>query len=45
MRTIDGSDIPITADTVCVHGVGRAVALVKRLRETLVAAGIAIAAP
>ena len=46
VRAIDGSDIPIQADTICVHGdTADAVAFVQSLRAKLVAAGIAIAAP
>ena len=46
VRAIDGSDIPIQADTICVHGdTPDAVAFVQDLRARLAAAGIAVAAP
>lgn len=46
VRAIDGSDIPIQADTICVHGdTAGAVAFVQQLRARLAAAGIAVAAP
>jgi UPF0271 protein len=46
VRAIDGSDIPIQADTICVHGdTADAVAFVQSLRAKLAAAGISIAAP
>jgi UPF0271 protein len=46
VRAIDGSDIPIQADTICVHGdTPDAVAFVQNLRASLAAAGIAVAAP
>jgi UPF0271 protein len=46
VRAIDGSDIPIQADTICVHGdTADAVAFAKDLRARLAAAGIAVAAP
>jgi UPF0271 protein len=46
VRAVDGSDIPIEADTICVHGdTEDAVAFVKNLRAQLAAAGIAVAAP
>jgi UPF0271 protein len=46
VRAVDGSDIPIEADTICVHGdTEDAVAFVKNLRAQLAAAGIAVTAP
>ena len=46
VRAIDGSDIPIQADTICVHGdTADAVAFAKDLRARLAAAGITVAAP
>jgi UPF0271 protein len=46
VRAAEGSDIPIAADTVCVHGdTPEAVAFARQLRESLAAAGIAVAAP
>lgn len=43
VRATDGSDWPIQADTVCVHGDGpHAVAFARRLRQELAAAEIAI---
>jgi len=42
----DGTDIPVAADTVCVHGDGPSpVKFAQRLRAELVAAGIAVRAP
>ncbi|MBT8365338.1 MAG: 5-oxoprolinase subunit PxpA [Deltaproteobacteria bacterium] len=42
----DGSEIDMAADTICVHGDNpAALALVKNIRESLQAAGVAIAAP
>jgi len=43
--TTDGAEVPISADTVCVHGDGpRAVAVAHRLRQELERAGVAIKA-
>ncbi len=43
---IDGSEIDMAADTICVHGDNpAALALVKNIRESLEAAGVKIAAP
>jgi UPF0271 protein len=43
VRAIDGSEIELKAETICVHGDNpKAVALVKRIRETLEAAGVAV---
>jgi UPF0271 protein len=43
---IDGSEIELAADTICVHGDNpSALALVKMIRETLEAAGVEIAPP
>ena len=42
----DGSEIELAADTICVHGDNpSALALVKKIRETLLASDIEIAAP
>ncbi|MSU50498.1 MAG: LamB/YcsF family protein [Opitutus sp.] len=42
----DGTEIPVTAGTVCLHGDGsNAVAFARRLRRSLAAAGIAVRAP
>ena len=46
VRATDGTDIPIVADTVCVHGDGPApVEFAKRLRAEFAAAGIEVRAP
>jgi UPF0271 protein len=46
VTAVDGSDIELRAETVCVHGDNpKALALVKRIRETLDAAGVAIRPP
>ena len=43
---VDGEDIPIRADTICIHGDGpNAAELAQRLRRGLEAAGIEVAAP
>lgn len=43
---IDGSEIELTADTICVHGDNpAALELVKNIRDTLLNAGVEIAAP
>jgi UPF0271 protein len=43
---VDGEDIPIRADTICLHGDGpNAAALARELRSGLIAAGIDVAAP
>ena len=45
VRATDGTDVPITADTVCLHGDGpHAVAFAHRLRKELAAAGVAVKA-
>jgi len=45
VRAIDGSWVPIRADTVCLHGDGpHALAFARRIRERLSAQGIAIRA-
>ena len=45
VRATDGSDVPIRADTVCVHGDGPdPVSFARRLRSELTAAGIEIKA-
>ncbi|MCO6058759.1 5-oxoprolinase subunit PxpA [Pseudomonas sp. MOB-449] len=46
VRTVDGQDIPIRFDSVCIHSdTPGALALVQRTRSRLEAAGIAIKAP
>ncbi len=46
VNTIDGPDIALQAETICVHGDNpKAVALVKKIRETLNAAGVAVKPP
>jgi UPF0271 protein len=43
---VDGEDIPIRADTICIHGDGQnAAQLAKALRTGLTAAGVTVAAP
>jgi 5-oxoprolinase (ATP-hydrolysing) subunit A len=43
VRATDGTEIPITAETVCLHGDGpRAVTMAQKIRKGLTAAGIAI---
>jgi UPF0271 protein len=45
VRATDGTDVPIAADTVCLHGDGpHAVAFARRLNEELRSAGIALKA-
>jgi UPF0271 protein len=45
VRATDGSELPISADTVCLHGDGaQALAFAWRLRAELAAAGIAVKA-
>ncbi len=46
VNAIDGSDIALKAETICVHGDNpKALALVKKIRETLNAAGVAVKPP
>lgn len=46
VRAVDGSDIAIAAETICVHGdTPDAVVFAKKLRAALAAAGVSIAAP
>ncbi len=46
VRTVDDTEIPIAAETVCVHGDSpEAVAFIRALRTELTEAGITIAAP
>jgi len=46
VRAVDGRDIPIAADTICVHGdTPESAAFARQLRESLAAAGVAVAAP
>ena len=43
VRAIDGSEIALAADTICVHGDNpEAVALVKDIREALLGSGIKV---
>jgi UPF0271 protein len=43
VKTIEGSDIELKAETICVHGDNpKALALVKKIRETLGGAGVAV---
>ncbi len=45
VRTTDGTDVPLVADTVCVHGDGpHAVAFARRLKTELVQAGVSVRA-
>ncbi|MNL28399.1 LamB/YcsF family protein [compost metagenome] len=45
VRAIDGTWVPIRAETVCLHGDGaHALAFARRIRERLGAEGIAIRA-
>ena len=45
VRTVNGSDIAIQADTICVHGdTPEAVGFARKLREHLTAAGVEVAA-
>ncbi|MES1167257.1 MAG: LamB/YcsF family protein, partial [Pseudomonadota bacterium] len=45
VRATDGTDVPVAADTVCVHGDGpRAVAFARRLNVELRRAGVAVRA-
>jgi UPF0271 protein len=46
VKTIDGSEIELKAETICVHGDNpKALALVKKIRETLKAVGVAVKPP
>jgi UPF0271 protein len=46
VTTIDGSEIGLKAETICVHGDNpQALALVKKIRETLATAGVAVRPP
>jgi UPF0271 protein len=43
VKTIEGSEVELKAETICVHGDNpKALALLKKIRETLDAAGIAV---
>ena len=45
VRSIDGSDVAVTAETICVHGDNpEAVEFVRKLRERLTREKVAIAA-
>ena len=46
VKALDGTEVPVQADTVCVHGDGPSpVEFVRRLRAELTAAAIEIRAP
>ena len=46
VRAIDGSDVAVKAETICIHGDNpESVAFARELRTKLLSAGIAIAAP
>ena len=46
VRSLSGREIPIEADTLCIHGdQPGAVSFVKGLREALIAAGVTLSAP
>lgn len=46
VRAMDGSEVAVTADTICLHGDGpHPVAFARRLREELVAAGVELKPP
>lgn len=46
VRAVDGTDVPVAADTICVHGDNpAAVEFVRKLRDRLARAEIMIAAP
>jgi UPF0271 protein len=46
VRAINGADVPVAAETICVHGDNpEAVEFVQRLRERLRSEEVAIAAP
>jgi UPF0271 protein len=46
VKTIAGSEIELKAETICVHGDNpKALALVKKIRETLKAAGVTVKPP
>lgn len=46
VRAVDGTEVPLEVETICVHGdTPGAAALAHRLREALSAAGIQVAAP
>jgi UPF0271 protein len=46
VKTIEGSEIELKAETICVHGDNpKALALVKKIRETLNAAGVTVKPP
>lgn len=45
VTAVDGSDVPLLADSICVHGDGpQALAFVRRIRSGLLAAGIQVQA-
>jgi len=45
VRATDGTEVPIRADTLCLHGDGtRAVEFARRIRKELAAAGVRVGA-
>ena len=45
VTSVDGVDVPLVADSVCVHGDGeKALAFVRKIRSELLAAGIEVTA-
>jgi UPF0271 protein len=45
VRTIDGREVPVAAETVCLHGDSpHAVGFAERLRKELAVAGVAVRA-
>jgi len=43
VRSVNGRDVPIAADTICVHGDGEhAVEFTRELRAALAAAGVGV---
>lgn len=46
VRTVDGSDVPLAVDTICVHGdTPGAVAFARQLRNALESSGVTLGAP
>ena len=45
VRSVQGDDVPLKADTICVHGDGEhAISFARRIRESLIAEGIEVCA-
>ena len=45
VRSVQGDDVPLKADTICVHGDGEhAISFARRIRESLIAEGIEVRA-